>query len=164
MNIVINTYTSTNSKNDGKLYGNWSTKHYNEIKSFSITKSEEYFDLIINNNIDTTKPLYLLYAEYSHGDSFGNESGCLEYIKLFESLDEANLLKDDLELFEKYAKSEFKRYDFKPNLIDKFDKYDSWNRSFEYFGEKFCLPWGGYFEYLEKYSIIKLELSEFKKD
>ncbi len=162
MYVVINTYVSTNSKYSNEEYGNWSKSNINDIQSISITKDKEYWDLIIEDKFDTTKPCYLVYAEYSNGDSFGEETGILEYLKLFDNLDEAHLFKEQLNLLELYANSGFKRYDYKPELLDDICIDYSFDREFKYFGEPFHLPWGGFFSNLEKLDIKELNFVDFK--
>lgn len=160
--IRINAYQDSYSSYSDEEYGPWSEDITTEIQSVSIVNDKDYFDLIIENDFDTTADCYLVYALYSGGDSFGSSSGNIEYIKLFKTLDEAQLFKDDLELLEKYASSNFKQKEFIPKLFENVDtKYD-FNRSFEYFGEKFYLPWGGYFEALEDIGIIELNFVDTK--
>ena len=162
MNVKINNYSITSSFYSDEEYGSWYVEHTNSIRSISISKKNGLFDLVINDDIDTTKSLYLLYAEYSQGNSFGNESGCIEYIKLFKSLEEANLFKNELEKFEKYSESNFIEEDLKPSLFEVTSKYP-FERSFEYFGEKFYLPWGGYFESLDLLDVIELNFESKNK-
>lgn len=160
--IRINSHEHSYSSYSDEEYGPWYIDTTTEIQSVSIVNDTDYFDLIIENDFDITADCYLVYALYSGGDSFGSSSGNIEYIKLFKTLDEAQLFKDDLELLEKYASSNFKHDEFIPKIFDNIDtKYD-FNRSFEYFGEKFYLPWGGYFEALEDIGLIKLKFVDAK--
>lgn len=163
MNVKINSYTTTSESYSNEEYGAWHVDHENSIYSLSITKTKNNFDLIIEDDFDTTKPCYLVYAEYSTGDSFGCRTGNLEYIKLFKTKYEADIFVKDLQLLEKYSDSNFKKIEFKPKLIDNIDEKCFYNRKFEYFGDKFCLPWGGYFDNLDLIEIIELNFVPLNK-
>lgn len=167
MKVVINTWTTTyenEGSNEEGDYRNWSKSNENDIRSISITEEKEYFDLIIEKDFDLNKPCYLVFVEYSVGDSFGQETGRLEYLKIFKTKEEAELFKFNLEQLEKYAESKFQEEKFKPKLFEKIDiKYSS-IRSFTYFGEKFFLPYGGYFDILEKIDIKELNFVPFEKE
>lgn len=167
MKAVINTWITTYSNNgydEEGDYRTWSKSNENDIKSISVTKDKKFFDLIIEKDFDLNKPCYLVFVEYSSGDSFGEERGCLEYIKVFKTKEEAELFKVNLNKLEEYADSNFKNEKLNPKLFEKIDTKYSCIRKFEYFGEKFCLPYGGYFDNLEKIEIKELFFVPFNKD
>jgi hypothetical protein len=142
-------------------YGSWHIDEEHDLYALKEVIDDDFFDIILDiEKINHRKNYFLVYGIYSIGDSFGEHMGKIEYLKLFETFDEAKIFKDDLELLEKYADSNFKRKDFEPQLLDNIKKEYSWDRCFEYFGEKFTLPWGGYFDNLTNYHIKELGFEE----
>ncbi len=124
------------------------------------TDSKEYFDLVVKDDFDTSKKAYLVYAEYSRGDSFGYENGCLEYLKLFNNENEAIAFSKDIKLLEEYAHSNYEDETKKPQLFEMLTS-DKYERSFSYFGEPFTLPWGGWFERVTLIDVKELSFTEY---
>lgn len=156
MNIKVLEEISCVSNYSEEDYGEWSEEKTTEILGIESVEDNSYFDLATNEELFCGVKYFLVYACYSAGDSFGWSTGNIEYIKIFHSLSEAKLFKEDLELLEKYCKSDFKEQ--KPLYLDEVSTEYNWNRKFKYFGESFCLPWGGYFESLEDVDIKEVSL------
>ena len=57
------------------------------IQGFTVLDS--YHDLPVSFSIEDKRKYYLLYVLYSTGDSFHHEEGCIEYISLYQTLEEA---------------------------------------------------------------------------
>ena len=78
-----------------------STSHYIE----GIEISEKYFDLVVPFEVLPDKIYYLVVGNYSRGDSFHQEEGCIEFIDLYESVEKAkacvSALKEHMEKLDK---------------------------------------------------------------
>ena len=77
-------------------YGEWSSETTNNITGAVKVKENEYFDLEVNDNF-LNKEVYLLYILYSSGDSYGNSTGNIEYLDVFENYDKALEVKKIIE-------------------------------------------------------------------
>lgn len=59
------------------------------INGVVMCDSDKYFDLVLPGDYDPSKPLYLLWASYDTGDSFGRDGGKAEFIDLFQDHERA---------------------------------------------------------------------------
>lgn len=80
---------------------------------------------------------YLLYATYTTGNSFGRESGLIDFILLTKTREEAESVMKMLE--------SIKEHEFKSPIHIKDDF-------------KYCIPWFGYFESLDNIDIQTVRL------
>jgi len=142
--VIYKTFTEE-EHDTSKSYGEWhSESHYN-FKKLSLSEGEEKITIAGNPKIGDY--LFLVYALYSRGDSFGEATGCLEIVGAYDSENKAKFIK---------------------NLLE--EDYDSYlkNKRGHTYGRKILdadgLPvftdiWKGYFESLEQVVIEYLEVA-----
>lgn len=130
------------SERSDEEYSDWSESYSNSF--YSISKTEEYADVYSPVDLDKQEG-FLVWAEYSTGDSFGSsDRGSVEVLVLCSTL----------------AKAE----EFRKKLQDWTDKKRSgadsgtdWNWDFKATVEgqefKMHIPWLGYFEHLDSINI-----------
>src|SRR5580698_4822385 len=100
----------------------------NDIRGIRISKDEQYFDIDTEFPIVAGREYYLLYAEYSTGNSFGSDGGIISFILLYETLSKAIIAREILEKAKDYS-AEITTED--GNTLT------------------YSIPWIGYFERLE---------------
>ncbi len=134
-------------------YGEWSSETTNNITGAVKVKENEYFDLEVNDNF-LNKEVYLLYILYSSGDSYGNSTGNIEYLDVFENYDKALEVKKIIE--DDYK--EKPTYTFEPGGMDLFYTKENGNVA----KIPTCV-YKGYFEDLEAVVIQKITIKDKTK-
>jgi len=118
-------------KHDGEKYGSWSSSYTNNLKTVKIIKNDNSNNgEPIDFDVDVGDTVYVIWAEYSSGDSFGHsDRGSTEILQVYKSLNKAKLAHD---------------------MLEKSRKYEC--KIFSEVGEevKCFIPWIGYFESLDK--------------
>ena len=116
-------------------YGSWSREYENSFKSIKRYSENEikhqvfYSDL----NLKPGDEVFVVWAEYSTGDSFGSSSrGSTEVIEIFTSLEEA---KDIVDHLHKHTEYQFTGQTVSGRLMN-----------------LYC-PWHGFFEHLDDIHI-----------
>jgi hypothetical protein len=108
------------------------TSHY--IEGIKEVSEQEGWDLVVPFKPEPRKQYFLVYCLYTTGDSFGWDSGIIEFIGLYEDRDLADATKKRIENHYKDAK-----------------KRDSPVEVYNSKGELYSIsaPWIGYFESLD---------------
>lgn len=144
--VHIQRYCEHSEREDTE-YGSWSESYSNTFDY--ITKTDKYGD--VYSPVDLEKqPGFLVWLEYSTGDSFGNsERGSVEVIALFASRAKAEELKKRLQDWtDKKNSGAYSGTDFDYNFKAKIDKQEI----------KIYAPWLGYFEHLDNIYIQEVSL------
>lgn len=126
------------------------------------TKEETYTDITVPFKVVSEKNYYLVYVTYSTGDSFHQESGCVEFIDVFETREKAENLARIIKDHYQFCDNEQRWNDKKTKPPKGYNQF-----SLEYQNEEGknlnChVHWTGYFERLE--SIDIKEVGYFKPD
>lgn len=131
-------------EHDGQEYGSWSSSNSNSFDS--ISRCAKYPDVICPIKFKEGDKCYVVWVEYSTGDSFGHaDRGSVESIGVFKDYACAEELQEQLLKFNPDV-----------NTNDWENKY-----RFEYQtsdGQEFKIgfvPWVGYFETLDEVHISK---------
>ena len=124
-----------------KHYGSWSESwditprnvlfgDYEDIKEYVYSTSSLNYEGIAfldEAEPDFSEPFYIVYGNYSSGDSFGTADGKVEWIGITQDLN------------------------FRAALVKALNENkESFNVDFNYYGKKYSIPvpWGGYFDML----------------
>lgn len=110
-----------------------------DITVLGVELSEEYFDVALPKPYDPTKPLYLVWADYDTGDSFGRQGNRFEAVDIFQDEKRAQEAAAALRL----------------------DIKDQYNRNYirdDGTEVKYGCPWTGYFERLNVLHVEKVEI------
>lgn len=99
--------------------------------------SDDYYDVTLPSPMDESKRLYLLWADYDTGDSFGRDCNRFEAIDLFQSYERAQEASNALNAGESYS-VDYARDD--GSIIT------------------YCRPWVGYFENLNALHVEEVGL------
>lgn len=134
----------THSEREDREWGSWSEDTHNDVNGLQIVEEKDYYDLIADFDVKVKDFVYLVYATYSTGDSFGHGTGCIEYIAVFKTEEKAARLKKMLQKRDQGDKNENK-FTFKYTT-------ESGKKI-----ENHC-PWDGYFESLESVYVEELEI------
>lgn len=126
-------YSRTPNYNDKWDSGDQFTDHH--IRGFRIAKKSEYRDLVASFVPKKNVPYYLLYGVYDTGDSFGKDSGKIEFFDLYDNLAPAEASSKILEGNRNRANESVDDYS-----VTIFDN--------EFKPYKTTVPWLGYFESL----------------
>ncbi len=123
-------------------YGPWHGSYSNYFKG--VTKSDLSVDVVSDIDIKPGEICYLVWIEYSSGDSFGiGDRECTEVIGIFKDEQSAKELAKSIEEH------------------DNDDENRTWDEKYGFYcktsdGQEFkygCAPWTGYFETLEEVHI-----------
>lgn len=115
--------------------GNTTSKHV--LEYISLAAESAYSTVTYPGEVKVGEKIYLLYAVYSTGDSFGHdEDACIELISVHKNLDVARFN------YETIKNNTDKRYDVQLELSQ--DNGQTW---------KMSPPWNGYFESLSYLKI-----------
>lgn len=134
--------TVVHSESSSEPYGDWSESCENSF--VSISKNPKYPDVVSDHDFKHGEKCFVVWAEYSYGDSFGHSNrGSTEVIGVFKNKEVAEELKKALLNFDsdKPGKNSEDRY--------KFDYTTSDGQKFHYG----FVPWSGYFESLDEIHI-----------
>lgn len=129
----------------GEAYGDWSETNNPSMESAKITEGN-YWDVALFPGQPEPQrggDIFLVWAEYSSGDSFGSSSGNVEFIWAFSKAEDAFAL-------EKLLKEDNRK---NPD-------YNFGDGNFvEFQGQKVSTStWKGYFEHLEDIHVDRLEI------
>lgn len=115
-------------------FGSWEASYTNSVKSVQL--ETKYPDIASSHEFQPNEVAFLVWVEYSTGDSFGRaHCGSVESIGLFKDEAVANELVAKLNA--KHELSDEDKHKFKHTTSD--------GQTFEYT----WVPWSGYFETLE---------------
>ncbi len=141
--VVANDYTDVTDEADPEEdWSSDSTSSTHDILGLQQVNNLEHFDITIPFDLEPNVPYYLVYGLYSTGDSFHSETGVIEYIDVFKSLEAAKLCQELLEEhYRTIDKVSFEKASSCELIHDDGTIY------------KFYVPWNGYFENLESIDI-----------
>ena len=81
-----------------ELYGSWSESYSNSFTSIHKSVKDNFPDIVSDLNIQPGEKVYVVWLEYSIGDSFGwADRGRTESIAIFLEYDDAEKLQKELE-------------------------------------------------------------------
>ena len=122
--------------------------HSQYINGYSVHDKDVYGETFpMKGKPDLNKTYWLVYVNYSTGDSFHHETGCITFVDVFENANDADALARILE--KDYENKD--KYDYKPlnvKLPSGFEK------------EIYTGTWKGYFERLES---VRVEAIRYHK-
>lgn len=88
-NLKVINHSTGDSWHDGEEYGAWESHSNNSIAGISLVKDKDYWDVIADFDVKRGDIVYLVFVEYSTGDSFGHSSGNISYVAVFKTEDKA---------------------------------------------------------------------------
>lgn len=131
----------THSEREDKQYGDWYESYTNTLSSFAI-KDVEYPDVVSILDIPTNTQAFVVWVEYSSGDSFGRgDRNNTTIVGIFKDVDSAFFLKSALE--EDYNRPA-------RNWEDRGYKIETADGQLF---ESVYTPWKGYFESLDSVNV-----------
>ena len=139
--IIINEETETiitRERESNNYYDADSTDTKHHIKSFSVVGEEEYHHITTNICIAPKRSYTLLYALYRTGDSFSSHEGKIYFIDLFDTEDDADIIRQNVGRLKNAIKETVTL------LTEDEQPY------------KIHVPWFNYFEKLESIETIEL--------
>lgn len=127
------------SESSDEEYGSWSEECSNSFDK--IEKTEKYPDVSSVQDIKQGEMCFVVWAEWSSGDSFGSSSkGCKEAIAVFTNSVDAFGLMNAIKNPKKSGKyDDSQAYSFTASTGQEY--------------ESSCPPWAGYFESLDSVKI-----------
>lgn len=147
--VHIQSYLDYSERSE-EPYGSWGKRHSNTFDS--IEKNDKYPDVVSPLDL-TQKEGYLVWVEWSSGDSFGNNHrGHTEAIAIVKTQQTAEKLAHALKSWEDPS-SKYSIYDKRSKQTFKF-------RTTDQTIELKSIPWHGYFESLDSVFIEKVSLPE----
>jgi hypothetical protein len=161
---VVDEYYTTATReadeDDSWDRGNTDTTHY--IKGMEIvTAPNQSVDLEVPFKIVPDKSYYLIYALYTTGDTFGSDTGNIEYIGLYKTYKECQVNETRI-----YAHQRGPDPTIKVKSKAKKDKYSEYSvELISPSGQPYMVgcPWNGYFNGLESIVIEGVYLIENNK-
>lgn len=143
--VEINQYC-THSEYSNEQFGSWSVSYDNTFQHIRKKKgNEEYPDIVSSIDFAPGDQVYVVWLEYSTGDSFGHSyRGRVEPIAVFNNYKDAESLKKLIE------KPEFKENDLDKGIYIQLITFESLDGQTLDIGAS---PWTGYFETLEEVHI-----------
>ena len=124
-------------------YGDWHMVSEHRLGDVKIC-NDSYPDIASSIEINPNETCFVVWATRSDGDSFGcHECANAEAFGIFKDHKSANELKNMLESFGSETKSSLKC-----------STSDGQDFNFS------CIPWHGYFEYLNSVTITEIKVSE----
>lgn len=106
----------------------------NGIVVLSVVDEESYYDLILDFTPDYSKVYYMVYVDYTTGDSYSTESGNMAYVGVYKGFESAK----------KIAEAIMEDKDEEQRSILEVDLEDEWRV------EKIhTSQWKGYFEHVD---------------
>ena len=135
--VDINQYC-TEDYHDGEQWGEWRQSYDNSFRGIEICK-DEYPDITCLDDVTHGDTAYVVWCEWSHGDSFGHaDRGSAEVVAMFKDYETAKKLE---EAIYKGPQEKF-RFDFEWGS-NKIEMYT---------------PWVGYFEHLDDVHIERVTI------
>jgi hypothetical protein len=152
IHILDKTYEHIVEHGDGKEWGRRDCTH-TEHNIRGIEIADKYPTMTVPFKVIHNTPYYLLYVLYQTGDSFGYDTGRIEFVDLYRKVEHATKNRDFiLEHYKKHKDNYSDGFGNKFNLI----LYRTPSKSYEIY-----VPWMGYFERLESVEFqtvfLKLE-------
>ena len=77
---IENEETYLESRHSGEQYGDWYESKSHNVNGFTVVDEGSYFDLTVPYDVDTNKSYYLVYVEYSTGDSLADRDWETNYL------------------------------------------------------------------------------------
>lgn len=133
------------SWSEDKEWGSWEENNCNSIQGIKLVKENEFYDVVTDFEVKKGDTVYLVYAEYGSGNSFGNSSGNISYVGVYKK-------KIKAERAVKEIKRSREAYDNSGDYEAKF-KTESGKVIKDGFPS-----WCGYFERLESARIEELKV------
>jgi len=144
IHIVDKSYQHIVEHGDGEQWGRRDCTHTeHSIKGIEI--ADKYPTMTVPFKIIHNKPYYLLYVLYQTGDSFGYDTGNIEFAGLYKNYDLASKNRDLIEEHNRKNKD-----DYGLGWESKFQitLYHTNTKTYQ-----IHVPWTGYFERLESVEI-----------
>lgn len=142
--VAIDSFLSSSYQSDEE-YGGWEEYWDNSLSGETLLVKENP-DVVANFSAARGELLYVVWAEWSHGNSFGNaHNGGSEVFGIFRSKDAARELKEHLENLDY---EEFISFSYNGPWTKDFKTSDD-----QVFQIPIMPPWVGYFENLEAVHI-----------
>lgn len=138
----------THSESSDEPYGYWHQSYSNTFQS--ISKGGTYPDVVSTHDLNKGDKAFVVWVEYSHGDSFGHsDRGNVEVVGVFTDKAIAEELKAALIDYEKHKPG--KQWDDRYRFHFKTSDGQEFNYGF--------VPWSGYFEHLDDVHIQETQIS-----
>ncbi len=147
-------------------YGDWNEEYQFKLLNFSTEKpkSRDYSKFVVD--FESNDIVYAIYGIYSIGDSFGFSEGNGEILEVFDNIEKAkefqmvaeaqNELRGDFWNMTPKEKAS-KKYYLEQILKKHKGSYEEDIYSgFAFDGKPYRVPWGGYFENLDRIDIQPL--------
>jgi hypothetical protein len=150
-NVTVSVETATYNTSEADPDDSWDRPDteqsivgwHAEVTDLSADKNRYYWSESATAEVDDdATEVYVVVAQYSTGDTFGNDSG---QIYLADVFDDENDARDLLDKFKEHDT----RYDYRKVVPF----------SFNHNGKEYSIPWAGYFEHLENLHIETVEIS-----
>ena len=147
--VNYSSYTDVEAEHDfGDEFSGEDTHTTHDIESVYVSNEKDYYDLNVPFDVVEGKQYYLLYGLYSTGDSFNHDSGRLQFVDLYQTIEMADANKKILEDHNKITGT---KDDYTAQLLmDDGTIYP------------FNVPWKGYFESLESLVIETVNVAPGK--
>lgn len=151
---TLHTKEVTRKRDPEDVWDQNDISHDYSINGFQIVENDnlisQYYDLEIPFEPESNKTYYLLYVRYSTGDTFHHEDGCIEYMDLYFTMQDAEENAKKIQESSKKTNECFKNPDYwSVTLTDAVGNV-----------HKMSAPWKGYFEHLESVEIEAISLKE----
>jgi hypothetical protein len=151
--------TLTFEKRSDERFGSWEEAYTNRFKG--ILRDDKYPDACTSSEIESSnEPFYLVWVEYSTGDSFGrSERGRVEVIDIFEKGEDADKVAAAIEEHDKLRSKFNARWGDERREIPNEIKV-------EISGGTYALPdipWSGYFESFDAVNIETISKFSIKR-
>lgn len=119
----------------GEQWGDWKEDHGTVRLEYLSSESGRGILVATHKNMDLElgKTYFLVWVTYSSGDSFGHSTGNPEFIMVFDNINDAERLRNEIEI--QYRTT-------------KLGEYDKWSLDFDGL-PIYCGAWLGYFDSLE---------------
>lgn len=137
------------SESSDEEWGSWSRSYRNTFQS--IKKGGEFPDVVSTHNLKTGEKCFVVWVEYSTGDSFGSaERAEVEVVGVFKDRAVAEELRLALIYYDKHKPNQ--QWDDRYTFHFKTSDGQEFNYGF--------VPWSGYFEYLDEAHIKETVILE----
>ena len=149
--VVIESECYHNERSD-EVYGDWEERYTNSFKKVTLVNDNWSPDVTALHDFKAGDLVYLVWLEYSSGDSFGNsDRGNVESIALFKNKEDAEKLKEALE-------NRDKEHDPNVGYNERYS-FEFQSSEGEQIKYSYC-PWKGYFENLDDVHIEECLIEE----
>lgn len=137
--VINNSFTEvTRAADPNERWDADDTDTFNSIEGIKIVTNEKcHYDLDTEFDVKAGREYYLVYAEYTTGDSFGSASGLIDFIQLYRTLAKAKVCIATLT-----AKPIDDTCQYSADIVTESGKVLTYGK-----------PWIGYFESLDNLDI-----------